>query len=103
MTYNFTPLQSNTSTIVDLVTVTNDASGGVIIFGFLFAVLIIQMITFYRFGSSFVGAIAFSSWLTFVYSLFLLIAGTGLINFQIVTGLGITAAISTMILYLSEK
>lgn len=106
MGYNLSLLQSNESTILTLVQVTNEASGNLLVGGFLIAVFLVQAVLFTRAGASSLGAVTFSSWLSFLYSLFFLLASDtsgSLINFWFVLGFGVTAPLGTLLLYLQKN
>lgn len=99
--YDLTQLQSNQSTILTWVSVANDASGQILVAGFVIAVLLVQAAYMSRFGVSWVGAFTFSGWLCTIY-VALLVAAGGLLNFWFLLGFGLFSALGAMVLYLQN-
>lgn len=100
--YNFTELQDNTSTLLTLVEVTNESSGGLLIVGLIMSVFLMQIATMSKFGVSILGSLTYSAWLSFIYTLFFVLAGPGLISIWFMLGFLSISAIGTFALLVSR-
>jgi hypothetical protein len=95
--YNLTNLQNLTS-FPALVSVTNEASGGLLVGLFILAIWVVLLMSFLKFD--FMKALASSSFVCFILSIFLVYLD--LLNIIILLGFLFITAVSGLVLYLSE-
>lgn len=100
--YDFSALQTNTTTLLTLVEVTNNATNGLLMGGLIIGAFFLQIALLSKFKITYLGSITYSAWLTFIYTIFFVLAGPGLINVWFLYGFGSLAAIGLFVLMITR-